>query len=307
MSNLPPPSSSESVSPLGKSKKPWYKKTWFFILVGLIVAGNISDNFFSDKESTESAPTTILASSTTTTSTTTIPEVLWGENLKADILATDLVMLACTELKKVIKEQTKLIESRITATEKPSKDQFDSADYIQEIEWESMDHLDTAIGLERAISDPVLTAGSMSLPMETQYSNFLDEAISACGLVTDSDALENSARALDNRLIGMVSMANNLPWYPKGFEEYFPDIAFKVSKKGLDCYSCAGLVWEVVTNKSCPNSLYIEANHFDKNGVIDDWTNDTVRALEAGQIAEIELYFYGVNAGTQKIIKADCY
>jgi len=306
MSNLPPPSSSQSMSPSVKSKKPWYKSTWFLILVGLIVVGNISNNFISDSDNSGTAPTTVLESATTT-STTTIPERLWSENLRVEVLATDLVLETCTELKKIIKEQTKLIESRITATEKPSKDQFDSADYIQEIEWESTDHLDTAIGLERAISAPVLTAGSMSLPTETQFSNFLDEAIRACGLLTDSDALENSARALDNRLIGMVSMAENLPWYPKGFEEFFPDIAFRVSKKGLDCYSCAGLVWEVVTNKSCPNSLYIEANHFDKSGVIDDWTNDTVRALEAGQIAEIELYFYSVNAGTQRIIKADCY
>ena len=308
MSNLLPPSSSESVSPSGKSKKPWYKKTWFFILVGLIVAGNISDNFFSDKESTESAPTTILASSTTTTSTTTIPEVLWGENLKSDTLATDLAMATCTELKKVIKNQTKLIDTRITATEKPSKDQYESAAYIQEIDWAFNPHVATIHGLKRDATDPVLTSGSMSLPTNTQYDDFVDFAISSCGLLTNSDVLDDSALGLDNRLSSMISSANNLPWYPQGFKEYFPGVAFKKAKKSLDCYSCWGIVYEVITNRSCPSQLYVQANFIDSNGAVFDWSNDTVQSLRAGQMAYVQLVTYGYSgSGTVELTEVNCY
>ncbi len=304
LSNFAAPEPGSSPSIPSRDKKPIYKRTWFLIIAGLTLVGFFAPKSDSTKSDSSKKSTT---STDSTTPTTTIPEKMWNVNLKSDVVATDLAMSTCKELTKVIRSQTKLIASRISATEKPYSDPYDSADYIAEIDWESTIHTDTSFGLKRSVTDPVLTSGSATIPSESQYVGFVSDSIIACGLTQDSETLDDSAFKLDQRLLNMKSAANNLPWYPKGFDEYFPGIAFKVSKKGLDCYSCVGLNYEVVTNKSCPNSLYVEANHYNANDVVDDWTNDTVHALEPGQIAIVELTFYGTSRGSLKITKAECY
>ena len=46
----------------------------------------------------------------------------------------------------------------------------------------------------------------------------------------------------------------------------------------------------------------------DSSGAVFDWSNDTVKALQAGQIAYVELATYGSSgSGTVKITKVDCY
>ena len=285
-------------------KKPFYKRAWFLVIAGLILISFFASMLDSSKSNSSEKSHSATDS---TTSTTTIPEKTWKENLKADVLAADLVMTTCSRLKKVIGSQTKLIASRIKATEKPYKDEYDSAEYIQKITWKTTIHTDTIFRLKRGVTDPALTTSSATIPLESQYIGFEGDSEIVCGLAQDSKALDVSALKLDKRVREMILAANNLPWYPKGFVEQFPGISFKVSKKELDCYSCVGLVYEVVTNKSCPNSLYVEANHYDQNDVIDDWTNDTVSALQAGQIAYVKLYFYTSSRGAMKITKANCY
>ena len=302
--SAPEPGSSPSIP--SRDKKPIYKRTWFLIIAGLTLVG-----IFAPKSDSTKSDSTKKSTSTTdsTTPTTTIPEMMWNENLKSDVVATDLAMSTCKELTKVIRSQTKLIASRISATEKPYNDPYDSADYIAEVDWESTIHTDTSFGLKRSATDPVLTSGSTTIPSESQYVGFVGDSIIACGLTQDSGTLDDSSFKLDQRLLNMKSLANNLPWYPKGFVEYFPDFAFKKStKRGLDCYSCWGIVFEVVSKKSCPNTMYVEANFIDSSGAVFDWSNDTVNALQAGQIAYVELITYGHSgSGTVKVTKVDCY
>ena len=302
--SAPEPGSSTSIP--SRDKKPIYKRTWFLIIAGLTLVGIFAPK--SDSTKSDSSKKSI-TSTDSTTPTTTIPEMMWNENLKSDVVATDLAMSTCKELTKVIRSQTKLIASRMSATEKPYEDPYDSADYIAEIDWETTIHTDTLFGLKRAVTDPVLTSGSTTIPLESQYVGFVGDSIIACGLTQDSGTLDDSAFKLDQRLLNMKSLANNLPWYPKGFVEYFSDFAFKKSSnRGLDCYSCSGIVYEVVSKKSCPNTLYVEANFMDSSGAVFDWSNDTVKALQAGQIAYVELATYGSSgSGTVKITKVDCY
>ena len=305
--SAPEPGSNPSITSDGK--QPIYKRKWFIALVVLGLIGAFAPKSKSSTSTNPSGAATPSEESTSTIATTTIPEKLWSENLKPEIIATDLAMSTCKELTKVVRSEAKLVASRIIATEKPSSDPYDSADYIAEIDWESTIHTDTLFGLKRAATDPVLTSGSTTIPSEGQYIGFVGDSIIACGLAQDSETLDDAAFKLDQRLLNMKSLANNLPWYPKGFVEYFSDFAFKKSSnRGLDCYSCSGIVYEVVSKKSCPNTLYVEANFMDSSGAVFDWSNDTVKALQAGQIAYVELATYGSSgSGTVKITKVDCY
>jgi len=175
------------------------------------------------------------------------------------------------------------------------------------IEWQFFEHETNAIFKENGATDPLLAASAVETPTVNQNSLFLNDSIATCQLVESSDALITLARGIDARLIGMTAMAKNLPWYPKGFEEYKPGFAFKVLKGGLNCYSCRGLRFEVISKTSCPNTLYVEANHINSSGTVDDWSNDTVQSLSAGQRAIIEFNFYGTTSGTIRITKVNCY
>ena len=302
MSQFNPPTPPLTSTDVTKKKKPIYKRKWFLALVVLMIIGYFApDSSETDLGESKAPATTILA-------TTTLPEKVWSENLKPAVLVTDLASTTCAELKKVIKDQTKLVDSRIAASEKPYNDPYDSAEYIQKIDWETVVHKDVVLSLKRGVTDPVLTSGSITIPLESQYIGFERDSVSACGLTPESDVLNDLAFKLDQRILNMKSSANNLPWYPKGFDERFPGIAFKKSERRLDCYSCSGIVYEVITNRNCPSQLYVEANFFNSSGVLEDWTNDTVQNLSAGQIAYVEIYGYGISSsGTVKLTEASCY
>ena len=311
MTNLPPPSSSQPVSPSGKPKKPWYKRTWFLILVGLIVVGNISDNFISDSDSSSSAPKTVPESSTTstTTSTTTIPAILWNENLKADILAADLALTTCSELKKMIRSQAKLIASRVSATEKPSSDPYDSADYIREIDWEDTIHTDNVFDQMRSATAPVLTNSSMTIPSVAQYIGFVGDSIIACGLAQDSAALNDSALKLDQRLLNMISLAKNLPWYPKGFSTYDTNVAYRFLTYGKE-YKCSysgAYCWgvELITKTGC-SSLYAELTISDSSDRNVGWTNDTANNIRPNEVAVLVFDSFDDGADTGRLSKVSC-
>ena len=269
-----------------------------FVLVVALVG------LFGEESNQESATET-----TEQETSTTISEPSWSDNLKEGVLAADLAQFSCGGLNLKLEERIALVWSRLAETEKPSQDQFKSADFVRQAAWANDKHLRTTEGMLGVITGPILEAGSKESPTKIQRSEFLNEAISACNLGSLSDALDESASALDDRLESMIWSANNLPWYPDGFEEAYPGVAFRKSERGLDCYSCSGIVYEVITQFSCPNQLYGEANFIDSNGTIFDWTNDTVQSLSAGQIAYVELYTYSSGSGqrTISLTKADCF
>lgn len=308
MSEFSPPSPPMSVPSSAKPKKPFYKRTWFLVIAGLTLIG-----IFSPKSDSTKSDSSVKSTSTTdsTTSTTTIPEKMWNENLKSDVIAADLALTTCSELKKVIKSQTKLIASRISATEKPSSDPYDSADYIAEIDWETTIHTDDLSDQMRAATAPVLTNGSMAVPSVSQYIGFVGDAIIACGLTQDSSALDDSAFKLDQRLLNMKSASNNLPWYPKGFNEYSGDsrIAWRWLDRGEYSCSYGDHCWgmAIIAREGCPASVYAEITILDSSDANIGFTNDATSGLGAGQKAKLVFEDFTAGAKSARLAKISCY
>ena len=304
--SAPEPGSSSSIP--SRDKKPIYKRTWFLIVAGLTLFGIFAPKSDSTKSSSSNKSTSTTDSATPTT---TIPEKVWNENLKSDVVATDLAMSTCKELTTVIRSQTKLIASRISATEKPYSDPYDSADYIAEIDWESTIHTDTLFGLKRSVTDPVLTSGSSTIPLESQYVGFVGDSIIACGLTQDSGTLDDSAFKLDQRLLNMKSFANNLPWYPKGFNEYAEDsqIAWRWAERGEYSCSYGDYCWGIfiTAREGCPSSLYAEITILDSSGTNIGYTNDTTSGLGAGQKAKLVFETFTSGAKTARLAEISCY
>jgi hypothetical protein len=302
--NPPTPPAGSPVAP--KVKKPIYKRKWVIALAALILFYWVAPKEDSSKSSSKSK-----SSTSSTSSSSTIPEVPWSQNLKPDAVSSELTTASCKELGKVIKSQSNLVAARIAATEKPSSDPYDSSAYLQTINWEDTRHANSIFQLEKELVGSLLATASVSTPTDSQYKGFVADSVNACELTSIATDLDNAAYKLDSRLTSMKSSANNLPWYPKGFSEYSNSgVAFKHStKKGLGCYSCYGIVYEVISKTSCPNQLYVEANFMDSSGAVEAWTNDTVHALQSGKIAYITLISYSVSGGggTVEITKVDCY
>jgi len=212
--NPPTPPVVSPVTP--KAKKPIYKRKWVIALAALILFYWVAPK----QDSSNSNSNSIDKSATSSTSSSsTIPEIAWNENLRPEILSNDLAMTACEELAKVIKAESKIVTSRISSIEKPSSDPYDSSEFLKTIDWEDTSHSINIFEAKTALTNPILTAGSLSIPTDSQYKGFVTDSITACGLETVSSDLDKSANRLDSRLISMQSSANNLPWYPKGFKE----------------------------------------------------------------------------------------
>ena len=308
MSGFSAPEPGPSPSIPSRDKKPIYKRTWFLIIAGLTLVGIFAPKSDSTKSDSSKKSTSTTES---TTPTTTIPEMMWNENLKSDVVATDLAMTSCTELKKVIKSQTKLIAARIAETEKPYEDPYDSAEYFQNIDWEGNNHAYMVVLLKRALTDPVLTTGSITMPLESQYTGFERDSEIACGLAQDSQVLDDSAVKLDQRLLTMKSAANNLPWYPKGFDVYSGDS--QIAWRWLDTgeYSCSygDHCWgmAIIARDGCPSSVYAEITILDSSGTNIGYTNDTTSGLGAGQKAKLVFEDFTAGAKSARLAEISCY
>lgn len=307
MSQFNPPTPPLTSTDVTKKKKPIYKRKWFLALAVLMIIGYFAPDFSETDSGESKAPvTTVLA-------TTTLPEKVWSENLKSAVLATDLASTTCAELKKVIKDQIKLIDSRIAASEKPYKDPYDSAEYIQKIDWKTVVHKEVVLSLKRGVTDPVLTSGSITIPLESQYIGFERDSVTACGLSQESEVLKDLAFKLDQRILNMKSSANNLPWYPKGFFQYGgdPQIAYRWLTYGSEytcSYSsayCFGMF--VIARDGCPTSVYAEINLLDGSDTNLGFTNDTTSALSPGQKAKLVFDTFTDGVKSANLGKISCY
>lgn len=306
MSQFNPPTQPVASPSAPKTKKPIYKRKWVIALAALILF-----YWVAPKEDSSNSTSNSKSSTSSTSSSSTIPAIDWTENLRPEVLPNEMVMTTCKELAKVISAQSKIVTSRISSTEKPSSDPYDSSEYLQTIEWEDTRHSLVILDEKKAITNPILVAGSLSIPTDSQYKGFLAESVTACGLETVSSDLDKSANRLDSRLISMQSSANNLPWYPKGFNEYTGDsqIAWRWAERGEYRCSYGDYCWGmfITAREGCPSSLYAEITILDSSGTNIGFTNDTTSGLGAGQKAKLVFESFTSGAKTARLAKISCY
>jgi len=309
VSNLPPPGPNEGASLPGKAKKPWYKRTWFITLVGLFVVGSIFDSFSSVSDTSESGTTSIPESSTTA-STTTIPEVLWGENLKTDTDSKALLESVCKELLDDVKSFAKTVDERLPLTESPSEDAYESADFVATMDWAGLNHLDEFKRRQTSVVSGPLTSASMTPPTDQQVLGFLSDARTRCELSEKVPELLGNINRLDSQLRLIDTRSQNIPWYPKGFDSFDSNIAYRFLKYGSE-YKCTlygAYCWgiEIVAKNGC-NNLYAELTIFDSADRNIGWTNDSATNVRAGE--KVLLVFDSFEDGADKgrLSAVSCY
>ena len=138
-------------------------------------------------------------------------------------------------------------------------------------------------------------------------TEFQDKVLTACSIRDQYDAQVSLAYRYNSAQMTFSAKADSAPWYPNG---YFlgagGQIAWKWIQKYDDCYSCRYSHVSVIAKDGCPGGVYAETN-FEHNGVVIDWTNDSLPTLAAGQKAILEFVSYNSDADQTQAPTFTCH
>lgn len=327
MSELPPPTPNTSDSDFNSARaelkaakarakqlRPWYRKKriiipliffGFPILSGIFSA--ITSGGGSDTENSDEPITTSTASSTTTTE----PPVLWEALLPPAIERASVVESACDATTKVLSKFKKTVDERIKATEIES-DPYSAAEFIDQHDWENVNHEALLQGEVRIVTDPLLKESvTPKIAGEVQFVGFIEDVITGCGLDADYTEIFMASKALDSKLSTLKTRSENLPWYPKDFSTWSgdPTLAWRWAEKNeFRCsYGDRCQAIFVASNIGCPNGLYAKINILDASGVIVDYSNDLLTGIRPGEVAKMQFEFFTRGAGSTRLEELSCY
>jgi len=330
MTNLPPPQSSDAsdndfksaraearaAKARAKALRPWYRKKRIIIplvLFGFPVLGGVISGITSSGES-ETEQSEDVSTTTTTlpkTTTTTEPPVLWDAMLPPGAEPATVVASACDATVKVVAKFEKTVDERLKATDIDS-DAYTAADFVDEYDWESVDHDGVLRSEVRSVTDPLLTeAIKPEVAGEAQFAGFLDDVAKGCGIDADYTSLIAAAQGLDTKLSILRTRAQNLPWYPKDFGTWSgdPNLAWRWAEKSeFSCsYGDRCQAIFVASKSGCPSGLYAKINILDSSGVVVDYSNDLLSGIRPGEVAKMQFEFFTRGAGSTRLEELNCY
>jgi len=150
-------------------------------------------------------------------------------------------------------------------------------------------------------------AGKLESNHPATYRGFLSEfeslVLTQCNLGDELVSQENLAKQATR----VVGLANNVPWYPKGFTEYADGLtAWNWADRSCSYSSGRCSHMDVVTWIGCQN-LYVEVNFLDSSNAVIDWSNDTARGLRAGDMAKLEFVSFEDRTRSSRLVEISCY
>ena len=110
------------------------------------------------------------------------------------------------------------------------------------------------------------------------------------------EELEAYAESLRSGIDVDAVPSTSQDWFPEEFVEISSSVAVKKVGEGK---------YDVVANKYC-DSLYIEVNFLDADGIVLDWDNDLQRSLSPGELARFEFRSYESGVKLLKFTEATC-
>jgi Protein of unknown function (DUF2510) len=132
------------------------------------------------------------------------------------------------------------------------------------------------------------------------------------GLDYQSNKRAAAARAAEAKAaleaqIALDRIKNDVTWVPTGYYPWSEDksIAYKWVKVNNDCYSCIYWTLEVVSKLGCSGGVYGEMNIL-QNGIVVDYTNDTLSYLAPGQKGRLSFETYRDGTFTGRLTELTC-
>lgn len=230
-----------------------------------------------------------------------------------DIIISDVTNeQICSDMDKAIKDFKTIVSKRSKAIGKKASDPYAAAKFVRGNAWVESDlstkfeedFLDLATQSLNAVSDG--KAGTVK-----DVAAYLDAALEACGSSKAHQDVAKAVQDLDSKQARVVRAAEDRPWYPKGYREWDSDLAWRyaTNQGGNPCgYSrCTYGRVQVVARSGCSRGVYAEMNFKNASGVVDDWSNDTVPYLGAGDKALLTFRsFTSLGRGTIQLVTLRC-
>jgi hypothetical protein len=134
----------------------------------------------------------------------------------------------------------------------------------------------------------------------------VQDAVSQCKLDSLYSKAQRAASGADSAIESVVSLAEDVPWYPKGYSPtQDEDVAFQwVRNPNCDYFGC----WQVrvVVNKYC-STLYMELATENSAGDKDGFTNDILSGLAPGDHGLMTMTNTSSGSHSASVSKVSCY
>ena len=196
----------------------------------------------------------------------------------------------------------------ITSARNAVKGPYVAQDYVAEAEWlwtDMLIKLSDAMNEDATAALDAQTGGSSSKLSSIEF--YLADSIDECGLANKWATAKDQA-VTANDLAGRIqTQADSAPWYPKGYVEREPGLAYKwVENPDSDCYYCSYWQMDVIARDGCPNGLYAEINIENSSGTVIDWTNDRIPSLSQGDKARLTFETYNDASDSASVTELSC-
>ena len=332
MTNLPPPrppstdthdlkvarAEAKAAKARAKALRPWYRKKRVLIplvIMGLallngVFSGTLPEGGSDTKETSGSDITTTTLPKTTTT--VELPPS-WDSLLPAGTTSPAVVAAACEDVSDVAAGFAKTVDERLKTTLKiRASDSYAASDFVDEYDWEDINHESVLRTEIRGVTDPVL-AGALKpqVANEAQFVGFLDSVVEGCDIKVDLEQVIDSSQSLDLWLSDVRTRARNRPWFPRDFETWYDDsnLAWRWAQKGeFNCsYGDRCQAIFVVSKDGCASGLYAKINILDASGVVVDFSNDLLSGIRPGDVAKMQFEFFTSGSASTRLEELSCY
>lgn len=138
---------------------------------------------------------------------------------------------------------------------------------------------------------------------------FQADGLYVCKLGSERRRVFSRLFALDRAAERVTLQAENVPWYPRGWNSWDEGVAWRWID-GADCGYSFGYCWqiEVIARDGCADGIYAEMSIL-SGGTVTDYSNDTLGSLGPGERGRLDFEHFGEGEGTLsgRITEIDCH
>jgi len=231
---------------------------------------------------------------------TTYADVVVGSATTADI---------CDNYSAILDQYDEIVGKRTKSLKGKDKDPYKAAKFANKNGWI---YEDLAVAFDRdmteSATDALNAVSDGQAGVVESLEPYLEDSLQSCGLNQQHSTLTGDISTIDRQQAAIVTSAGNKPWYPKSYNEYTSNVAWKWAEGPDPCgYSrCWYNYIKVISRDGCPSGLYAEVNKLNSAGTVIGWSNDSVPSLGAGQKARLVFVSYDPS-DSSSLAEISCY
>ena len=157
-------------------------------------------------------------------------------------------------------------------------------------------------------TNPRIIEDSYQKVLEALSKELKTAVLEECGLKSSFESSASFTKSYNTAQAAFSAKADSAPWYPEGYFEIVDGLAgvYNTFTGSWPCSSCGFWKIKVIARDGCSGGVYVELN-IKQNGVVVDWTNDTLSSLGPGGVGQMVFTNYPYIGGAiGEISEASC-